>query len=410
MEICISDLLFAMATALDAVEKSLVGVSDGHGRRVAYIAVKAAQADGRYTDRQLTQLAGCAILHDNALTEYIQSELARKRDLESFPSGCDLGAHCSAGEKNISVLGFCKEMKNAVLYHHEEADGSGPFGKTAEETPFPAQLIHLADMIDVRFDLGTESAEKYAEIVKALEDGRGSEFSDEAVDLFLSAFPQERLAEMSSGDMRALLSSALPTIFSETDTEHIMGAAAMFARIIDYKSAFTCRHSTGIAEKAMQLGKWSGWDKETCEKLYLAGALHDVGKLYTSSLILEKPDKLTSEEFRAIQHHALASAELLSTIRGLEDVTSWAVNHHEKPDGSGYPHGKTAEELGEKERLMAAVDVYQALVEKRPYKDGMPHEKTVGIMKTLAENGKLDPYWVKAIDACFSPSAKQINA
>ncbi|MDD2648419.1 MAG: HD domain-containing protein [Eubacteriales bacterium] len=205
--------------------------------------------------------------------------------------------------------------------------------------------------------------------------------------------------------MRSLLTGALPTIFSVTDRQHTLGAAAMFAKIIDYKSAFTCRHSTGIAEKAMQLGRWKGWDDETCEKLYLAGALHDVGKLETNSLILEKPDKLTSEEFTQIQHHALASAELLGRIRGLEDVTSWAVNHHEKLDGSGYPHKKTAKELGEKERLMAAVDIYQALVEKRPYKDGMPHEKAIAIMTGLSESGKLDAYWVSAIDAAFSPDA-----
>ncbi|MDD2648420.1 MAG: hypothetical protein PHI27_12460 [Eubacteriales bacterium] len=171
MEICTNDLLFAMATALDAVEKSLVGVSDGHGRRVAYIAVKMAQADGRYTDSQLMDLAGCAILHDNALTEYIQAELSRKRDLANWPNGYNLGSHCTAGENNISVLGFDKALENAVLYHHEEADGSGPFGKTADETPFAAQLIHLADMVDVRFDIGNITAAKAEAISDELAKG-----------------------------------------------------------------------------------------------------------------------------------------------------------------------------------------------------------------------------------------------
>ena len=175
----------------------------------------------------------------------------------------------------------------------------------------------------------------------------------------------------------------------------------MFARIIDFKSEFTCHHSMGIAQKAAEMGCYYGYDKEMQSKLFFAGAVHDIGKLAIPSQILEKPGKLTKEEFTIIQKHASVTYDILSQIDGLEDITRWASFHHEKLDGSGYPFGKKGSELDHNERLFACLDIYQALTEERPYKKAFSHAETMEIMNKNVEEGKLDAAITKDLDLCF---------
>ena len=82
---------------------------------------------------------------------------------------------------------------------------------------------------------------------------------------------------------------------------------------------------------------------------------------------------------------------ILSEVEDFEEIRDWAALHHEKLDGSGYPFGRTAEELNEPERILACVDIYQALTEERPYKKGMSHEQACGILEDMAQKGGLMP-------------------
>ena len=149
------------------------------------------------------------------------------------------------------------------------------------------------------------------------------------------------------------------------------------------------------------MGSFYGYDEEKLTKLYLAGCLHDIGKLVIDRDVLEKPDKLTDTEYIHIQTHAYYTFFILSPIRGLKDVTAWASNHHEKLDGTGYPFGKKASELTKEERLLGCLDIYQALSEKRPYKSGMSHEQSMKILYDMADTGKLDSDICKDIDMVF---------
>ena len=88
-------------------------------------------------------------------------------------------------------------------------------------------------------------------------------------------------------------------------------------------------------------------------------------------------------------------------IDGFEELRDWATFHHERLDGTGYPFGKTAADLNTQERMMACVDIYQALTESRPYKQGMSHEKACGILKDMADKSWLDADIVSKVDSCF---------
>ena len=129
-----------------------------------------------------------------------------------------------------------------------------------------------------------------------------------------------------------------------------------------------------MLQKAAAFAAYNGYDP-TGQKMYLVGALHDIGKMAIDNDILEKPDKLTDEEFSKMKNHAGYTYLILSNINDFEDIRDWAAFHHEKLNGKGYPFGKTAAELNEPERIMVCIDIYQALTSRLFYKQGFSHEK-----------------------------------
>ena len=133
-----------------------------------------------------------------------------------------------------------------------------------------------------------------------------------------------------------------------------------------------------------------GFNTINIQKMYLAGALHDIGKMAIGNEILEKPDKLTDDEFSKMKNHAGYTYRILSDVDDFEEIRDWAAFHHEKLNGKGYPFGKTADELNEPECIMVCIDIYQALTEDRPYKKGLSHEKTCDILDDMAQKGFID--------------------
>ena len=111
--------------------------------------------------------------------------------------------------------------------------------------------------------------------------------------------------------------------------------------------------------------------------------------------------RLTDEEFSKMKNHAGYTYMILSEVEDFEEIRDWAALHHEKLDGSGYPFGRTAEELNEPERILACVDIYQALTEERPYKKGMSHEQACGILEDMAQKGWIDAKITGQVKECF---------
>ena len=407
MKLDLTDMLYALSFALDKVEFELLGLETGHGRRVACLCLFMAEEAG-IKGEELRDLIGCCVLHDNALTEFIHEELSKSYMSEGVdPKNSDIlgldavtqsSRHSVIGERNIRLVPFRTNVENIILYHHENADGSGPLRKTAAETGLKPQLLHLADMVDMSVKLDTLSEEKYNEILAWVERQSGKLFSEDAVKLFRDAVTYDKITHMKDEGVLTSLQRQLHTEASEYTDEEIHNLAGLFARIIDYKSEFTQTHSLSVADKAEQMARYYGFDREKTIRYYLAGALHDIGKLVVSNDILEKPGKLTDDEYSAMKDHASATRYILSQMKEIPDIIEWASNHHEMLNGKGYPRGLTAKELSFEERLMACIDIYQALTETRPYKDGMSHEKTIAIMKDMADKGTIDGNIVRDIE------------
>lgn len=401
LSIDIVGLIGACSYALDCIEAELVNIKNKHGKRVAYISVCMAKYWSIKGDA-LQDLAICALLHDNALTQYIAEEVQNKPDFEikNGLSEVRTNMHCIYGEKNISKIPFKTDVSNVILYHHEHADGTGPFQKKWYEIPLFARIIHLADLVDIiENNMDTDNNYRWDFICQYLLQNKDILFDSECVNAFLQTFTKESFIFDHSFEEK--LWKIVPRDKQTFDWEVCKNIADFFAKIIDYKSPFTSRHSIGVAEKAALLASYMGLDLISVQKMYLAGALHDIGKMAIGNEILEKPDKLTDDEFSKMKNHAGYTYLILSEVHDFEEIRDWAALHHEKLNGKGYPFGKTAEELNEPERIMACIDIYQALTEDRPYKEGLSHKKTCDILDDMAQKGFVDFDISRKIRECF---------
>ena len=207
---------------------------------------------------------------------------------------------------------------------------------------------------------------------------------------------------LSDGSFETKLWEIIPRQKQVFDWKTCKNVADFFAKIVDYKSSFTSRHSIGVAEKAaLCLLNISDMILLMCKKCIWLVHLHDIGKMAVGNEILEKPDKLTDDEFSKMKNHAGYTYLILSEVNDFEEIRDWAAFHHEKLNGKGYPFGKTAAELNEPERIMACIDIYQALTEDRPYKKGLSHEKTCEMLDDMAQKGFVDSDISKKIRECF---------
>jgi HD-GYP domain-containing protein (c-di-GMP phosphodiesterase class II) len=342
------------------------------------------------------------------LTEYIQSELRRQRDPREAINTASLGDHCTIGERNAQILPFYQYVENGtILYHHENYDGSGPFGLIGDSAPLFAQIIHVADIVDVFLNLGQMDDGKFEKMQRFLKNQSGAMFTPALAHLFLETIGESELNNIRGDTIDATLQVAIPQSIREYSDQDMARFASMFARITDYKSHFTATHSQGVALKSREMAQYYGYDDATVAKVFVAGALHDIGKLLINRDILEKPGKLSAEEYQHIKDHARFSYDILSHIDGLEEITPWACYHHELLDGSGYPFGKHAEDLNRIERTITCVDIYQALTEDRPYRAGMNHADSVRVLRQMATAGKIDGDIVEDVNRHFGIQASK---
>ncbi|HVS64287.1 MAG TPA: HD domain-containing phosphohydrolase [Thermoanaerobaculia bacterium] len=160
------------------------------------------------------------------------------------------------------------------------------------------------------------------------------------------------------------------------------GALVAFARAVDLKSPWTGGHSERVARSARDLAAHLGFPPEDQDRLYRAGLLHDIGKIGVPDYILDKPGRLTPEEFLQVQEHVSLGATLLEAIPGFDEILPPVWQHHEHWDGTGYPRGIAATEISLDGRILGIVDVYDALTSARPYRAAMTPERAHDIIRS----------------------------
>ncbi|KEO84186.1 HD-GYP domain-containing protein [Tumebacillus flagellatus] len=153
---------------------------------------------------------------------------------------------------------------------------------------------------------------------------------------------------------------------------------------------YTFQHSVGVGMLSRQIGEWMGLDEKECEELLLAGTLHDIGKCRIDPAILQKPSRLTEEEYEIVKHHAHYGYEILRNSGVNPRVAAAAHEHHERCDGSGYPRGLQHEQIAPIARIVAVADVFNAMTSRRVYKDALSYYSVLDELQQDAF-GALDP-------------------
>ncbi|TAL29581.1 MAG: HD domain-containing protein [Spirochaetes bacterium] len=169
-----------------------------------------------------------------------------------------------------------------------------------------------------------------------------------------------------------------------------MGILIALTRAIDAKSKWTAGHSERVAKYAEEIGMHLGLPEPDLRALTFSALLHDIGKIGVSELILEKPARLTTEEYAIIKTHPREGARIIGDIPSYGKILPGILYHHEHWDGSGYPAGLCDEAIPLTGRIITLADVYDAITANRPYRSGMSGDEAIGFLREQ-ENRLFDP-------------------
>jgi putative nucleotidyltransferase with HDIG domain len=159
--------------------------------------------------------------------------------------------------------------------------------------------------------------------------------------------------------------------------ESALEAVASLNETVDAKDPYTAGHSLRVQKIAVEIGREMGLDRHRLETLHFAGLFHDIGKIGVPDAILTKPASLTDEEFEVVKRHPEDGARIVGRLRSLQEIVPAILHHHERWDGTGYPHALRAEEIPVEAGVVGLADAFDAMTTDRPYSDARSLEAAV---------------------------------
>lgn len=381
------DFLVCMTNAVDLVSPE---VADHH-QRVAYLAFRIAEGMGLPLS-QKKDLVLAGLLHDaGALSLDERLELIESEPLTSEN-------HAFRGAWLFECFPPLQRTAEIIRYHHVPWDfGEGRIfnGNTV---PDLSHILHLADRIAVQADPGHNILDRVGLIKERIVEQKGSVFVPELVDAFLEISVYESLwLDILYEPLLFILPDLLPFDKIALDLDGFIDLTKVFSRIIDFRSPFTATHSAGVAKTAEKLAELAGFSESECKEMLIAGNLHDLGKLAVCRKVLDKPGKLDPVEISEVRSHSFYTYRLLQPIKGFETINKWASFHHEKLNGQGYPFHLDGSSIPLGSRIMAVADIFTAITEDRPYREGMSDQQAASILGRMAKDNCICPYVVSLL-------------
>lgn len=374
-------LVLSLSEALDHVHPE---VTD-HQQRVAYISINMARHMGLRVP-EVVDLFQAAALHDIGLIS-IDNKIAavRLKDFEQARS------HQEAGYwllKDNPVLAAAAEI---VRYHHIPwADGRGA-ERDGHAVPLATHIIALADSVERMINRNVPVLQQSRSIIDEVVSLSGKRFHPDCVEAFRQAARAEAFwLDIVCDRVYGALLRQVDWPVVTFDEVTVAPIAELFARIVDAASPWTMVHSAGVTATAVALAERLKLSPREVHLMRAAGYLHDLGKLTVPASILDKPGRLTDEEMLVMKAHTYHTFRILDTIGGMPQISEWAAFHHERLDGNGYPFHHTGNDLTLGSRIMAVADVFTAVTEDRPYREGMSSAQAMSVLDSLAANGGLD--------------------
>jgi len=365
----------------------------GHNLRVAVIATQLASKLS-YSQEFLKKVLVASLFHDIGIL-FQNREEQKKLLKREIAEDKKVHLHAYFGFELFKRYPKFRGIALAIRDHHRSYK---EFVENPGKYSFASQVIHLADRIDVwitnRLERGLKFPNVLSEVREKLIENKGTLFDPELVDILIQNFFDKEyfwfVTYLSETYLGELIAEWMINLNFTWSIDEFIKFVDIFGFIIDFKSPFTATHSTGVAQTAIHLSSLLGFSPTELKKIKIAAFLHDIGKIFIPSEILEKPAKLTEEEFFIMKSHVFHTYMILNSSIKDKDIVFWASYHHEKLDGSGYPFRIKADQIPLGSRIMAVADIFTALTEERPYKKSLSPSEAIKLIGDLANKNFLD--------------------
>ncbi|MEP7240245.1 MAG: HD domain-containing phosphohydrolase [Devosia sp.] len=306
---------------------------------------------------------------------------------------------CHRGADIARTMRFSEAVAEGITDLDEHFDGKGqPAEKYGEEISLFARIALLSQVVDV-FYTSSGKDKAIAEAVRR----SGTWFDPRLVDAV-------RALDDDASFWRTLYDPLLQQRLVEYETvkathpvdeDYLDDIAAAFAQVIDAKTPYTSGHSNRVALFSDMIAEALGFGVLRRRRLRRAALLHDIGKLGVSNSVLDKPGKLDPDEWAEVKRHPLLGELILGRVAAFADLAEVAAQHHEKLDGSGYPHQLAGADIGLESRIVATADIFDALTADRPYRKAMTTAEAFAILDDMSPTA-LDPRCVAAMKAAVA--------
>ncbi len=376
----LTGLTIALADTLDGVSP----VTADLNRRTAYIAVRLGEEMG-LRGQELRDLLLAALLRDIGLFSLADRQAILNFDLYQPHRHAFRGSNLLAGFQPLA------EVARIIRGHHlwwrlgrdTEVGGS--------QAPLASYIIHLADRMAILMGQNGDVLNRAVEILDRVAGLMGSMFMPDLMPALLRTAQDDsfwyRAVRPDLEDHMKISQEEDPSELTERTLDSLAG---VLARIVDYRSHYTASHSASVSAVGVALAKRLGFSSQNCRKMRTACHLHDLGKLAVPVEILEKPGSLTDQERRVIQQHPVHTRSLLERLPDLSYGVTWAAQHHERMDGSGYPSHAIGQKISFGSRVLAVADMFTAITEERPHRRRMSKEDSMRKLRGLTYLDILD--------------------
>ena len=380
-KISLYEILKSFSYSLDLISQTVVG----HHNKVAYISLEIGKKM-KLSETELKKLVIAALIHDLGVFSIDQT-------FEDLSFDTRSNQHAELGYQLLKNNFPVPDIAKIIRYHHHE------WKEDNKKIPNLSHILHLADRISVLINDDSLILSQREGIENIIAQNQKQRFLPEAVSEFMELSKREDFWLNIISEKR--VERKIDEFFEPTawliNYDQLLDISILISHIIDFRSSFTTTHSGGIAVLSSHLSSYFNFSKKDQKKIKIAGYLHDIGKLVVPPKILNKSESLTKEEWSIMKTHTYYTYQALSTSDQLNTIKEWASFHHEKLNGEGYPFRLDEKDLSLGSRIIAAIDVFTAITENRPYREGMKYPEVKNVLNNMAENKELDKRLVDTI-------------